>query len=332
MHMNSFQDLNSLSAYFHKLDSNSVEVYEEDEFLDTENFVVESEGLLESLRDVDLCGSNLINKPEIARNKKRVLSITTDTICSIPTSMDTPRPVQLPLKNENIPLTQELQEPKSPLRPTTPVEVAISDIDVLCVNCYECIRMDAVDHHSEKCCRNISPIPEIEDDTDLRITKLQDAMKERQASIEPDKLEILIKLQEVSYALLENSLSTNLIDKAIESAVTDCLNLPNSHACIVFARRLSILADLKYSELPKDLSFLDDEKLKTYEEEIFRQKQELERWKVRNELLIQLAGLTSPQAITDVASDLEGSECSIVSYNSIHSELTGPQFTEVISR
>lgn len=332
MHVSSFQDLNSLSAYFHKLDSNSVEVYEEDECLETENFVVQSEGLLDSLQDVDLYGSNLLSKPEHSRNKKRVLSITTDTICSIPTSMDTPHPVQLPVNYEKIPLIQELQEPKSPLQPKSPVEVSISDIDVLCVNCYECIPMNAVDQHSEKCCKDISAIPEIDDDIDLRITKLQAALKERQASIEPDKLEILIKLQEVSYALLENSLSRNLIAKTIESAITDCLNIPNSHACIVFARRLSILAELKHSELPKDLSFIDDEKLKTYEEELLRQKQELERWKVRNELLIQLAGLTSPQAITSVDSDLEDSDCSIVSYNSVHSELTGPQFTEVIPR
>ena len=330
MHVSSFQDLNSLSAYFHKLDGNSVEVYEEDEFLETENFVVESEGLLDSLGDVNLYISN--PKPASARNKKRFLSMTTDTVCSIPTSMDTPKSVQLPLNFEKIPPTQELQEPKSPLQPKTPTEVAISDIDVLCVNCYECIPMDAVDQHSEKCCRNIAATQEIEDDTNLRITKLQAAMKERQASIERDKLEILIKLQEVSYALLENSLSRNLIAKIIEEAITDCLHIRNSHACIVFARRLSILAELKYSELPKDISFLDDEKLKICEEEFSRQKQELERWKVRNELLIELAGLTTPRAITDVASDCGDSDCSIVSYISINSELTGHLFTEVISR
>lgn len=330
MQVSSFQDLNQLSAYFHKLDSNSVEDSEENPGLETENYVVHSEGFLDSLRDLEFYGSNITNNPDIDRKKKRVFSITTDTICSIPSTQNSPHPLKLTLKYQSISETQGQPDPQSPTDAKSTPEHNLHDIDVLCVNCYECIPMDAVDLHSDACCRNISILSEIEDDTDLRIRKLQAAMKDRQNLVDSDHLEILIKLQEISYVLLENSLSINLIMSSIEAAVTECLALPNSYGCIIFARRLAILADLKRSDLPKDISFLDDDKLKAYEDELTCQKQELARWKMRNEFLLQLTGITSPQPLLDVASDLDDSDCSIVSYTSIQSELTGPQLTEVI--
>lgn len=76
------------------------------------------------------------------------------------------------------------------------------------------------------------------------------------------------------------------------------------------AKRLENLLELK-----GEFVILQDETdvLKLYQEEAERQKKELEKWKMRSELLLQLAGNPAGQGF-DIDSDLGSGRSSVVSF------------------
>lgn len=203
------------------------------------------------------------------------------------------------------------------------IDKTIEDVDVLCVNCYECIPVDQVDTHSNYCCKPVAVVPEPEDDVDLRIRKLMTAMQERQASYTGDRVIMVLQLQEIAHSVLENSLSLDTILHKLEQIAKNSIMMSDGYGLTVFARRLAVLADSKSSDLPSETLKSGDSLLKHYEEEVVRQRQELEKWKLRNELLSQLASSTAPKGFRDIDSDVDG-ECdrsSVVSGSSGLSEV-----------
>lgn len=199
----------------------------------------------------------------------------------------------------------------------------IEEVDVLCVNCYECIPIDQVDTHSDLCCKPVAIVPEVEDDVDIRIRKLMTAMQERQASYTGDRVIMLLQLQEITHSVLENSLSLDTILQKLEVIAKNSILMSDGYGCTVFARRLAVLAESKSSDLPQDSLKTGDSLLRQYEEEVVRQRQELEKWKLRNELLSQLAAQTAPTGYRDIDSEVDGDfdKCSIVSGSSGMSEI-----------
>lgn len=194
----------------------------------------------------------------------------------------------------------------------------IEEVDVLCVNCYECIPIDQVDTHSNLCCKPVAVVPELEDDLDLRIRKLMTAMQERQSSYRGDKVRILLQLQEIAHSVLENSLSLDTILHNLEVIATHSICMLDGYSCTIFARRLAVLAECKSSDLPRDMLRSSTTLFRHYEEEVARQRQELEKWKLRNELLSQLAIRTEPTGYIDIDSDVDGDidKCSVYSSSS----------------
>jgi hypothetical protein len=203
------------------------------------------------------------------------------------------------------------------------IDKTIEDVDVLCVNCYECIPVDQVDTHSNYCCKPVAVVPEPEDDVDLRIRKLMTAMQERQGSYTGDRVIMILQLQEIAHSVLENSLSLDTILHKLEKITQNSIFMSDGYSLTVFARRLAVLTESKSHDLPSETLKSADSLLRQYEVEVARQRQELEKWKLRNELLSQLAASTAPKGFRDIDSDVDG-ECdksSVISGSSGLSEV-----------
>jgi hypothetical protein len=110
---------------------------------------------------------------------------------------DTPlrkKKISLSVSNSNIPSSYPM-----------PLEDIINEIDVLCVNCYECVPADEVDLHSKKC---LKPIIESQDfsPADIRIRKLLKAIASRKIISSGIKYSYYCQLEEYSVAILEQSM------------------------------------------------------------------------------------------------------------------------------
>ncbi|CAG9323535.1 unnamed protein product [Blepharisma stoltei] len=199
---------------------------------------------------------------------------------------------------------------------------AEEEIDVLCVNCYECIPSSKVDEHSKTC-----TIPQEEPESEssqinLRIQKLKKSISGKIEGSYGDKVLILMQLQELACAAYDSSVSSYDILSRLDSIVKSSSSMPDGISCVIFARRLSNLIDLKGHFSPKQYTMNEEEMLKFYEEEAERQKKELERWKLRSELLLQFAGNACPEGFNEVNSDLssEYDNISVISYSTGYSD------------
>jgi len=193
-----------------------------------------------------------------------------------------------------------------------------SEVDVLCVNCYECIPVSDVDAHSKICIR---PVVEENDisSVDIRITKIMDSIKNRKSEATGEQLSLLVKLLELGHAALEKSVCSTRVLQNIEKVSTESLKLKNALPVNIFSRRLGHLVEAKGSF---GLETLEGEALiKAYEEEAERQRRELERWKLRGQLLLQLVGDSKnfEEVNSDVGSDLDN--FSAVSFSTGYSDL-----------
>lgn len=196
---------------------------------------------------------------------------------------------------------------------------SVEEIDVLCVNCYKCIAMDNVDEHSSTCCKNIASVPEDEEGVNSRIHKLLESMYDRQQVSVGDKVLYLIQLQEIAHCIIESTISLDTILSRLEKIASNSILVSEGYSCAIYARRLAHLAQAKSDELPIE-EHSEDSVLQKYEEEAARQRQELEKWKLRSELLMQLAS-SNTDAITEVRSDLD-ERVSVFSLKSCMSSVT----------
>lgn len=196
----------------------------------------------------------------------------------------------------------------------------VEEIDVLCVNCYKCILLDTVDEHSSTCCKNIASVPEEDEETNIKIRKLVESMKERQEFSVGDKVIYLMQLQEIAHCVIESTLSLGTILNRLERIASNSIVVSEGYSCAIFARRLGNLAEVKCADLPPDEVYVEESVLSMYEEEAARQRLELEKWKLRNELLIQLASSTA-EGLSEVRSDLDD-RYSVLSFKSCLSSVT----------
>ncbi|CAG9318715.1 unnamed protein product [Blepharisma stoltei] len=184
---------------------------------------------------------------------------------------------------------------------TVPDEIA--DVDVLCVNCYECIPTDQVDSHSLTCLK-----PSIEENDhshiDIRVKKILGSISQRLIEATGDKLLTLMRLQELAHAILECSIDSCAILDRLDSIVASSATMSDGIPCLIFAKRLITLIEAKGPFSPPKDDLTGDQLLKAYEEEAEQQRRELERWKLRSELLLQLAGNSGGKEIDTVTSDL----------------------------
>ena len=80
----------------------------------------------------------------------------------------------------------------------------VNEVDILCVNCYECIPTEEVDSHSRVCTRPI--LDSIEPQTDMKIRKMLKAISLRKIRGNPANFRLYSDLEECSIAILESSM------------------------------------------------------------------------------------------------------------------------------
>ena len=85
------------------------------------------------------------------------------------------------------------------------VEQLVLEIDITCINCYECIRPEDIDSHSAKC---IKPNLELNDSmqADIRLRKLLRSISARKVSSQGSKFNLYCLLEEYSLAILEKTM------------------------------------------------------------------------------------------------------------------------------
>lgn len=157
------------------------------------------------------------------------------------------------------------------------VEDSIDEIDVLCVNCYECIPASKVDIHSKNCIIPQAAEDSETDEIDSRIIKLQNSMTERINNSYGDKVLILMQLQEIAHVVIDCGLDSYAILDRLDNIANSCNLISESASCAIFARRLANLVELKGQFGPKNDNMTDEEMLKFYEDEAERQQKELDR-------------------------------------------------------
>ena len=134
------------------------------------------------------------------------------------------------------------------------------DVDLLCVNCYECLTLDEVDSHSQICAAS-----EKELHVNSKLHKLHTAAFNKRQTATADKAWALAQVETLALAALQPAENVQVLaDRADEVAEAVTL-MSDGHACLVFARRLQSLLEEKADE-------------------------EFSKWKVRIGVLLELAG------------------------------------------
>ena len=96
-----------------------------------------------------------------------------------------------------------------------------SFLDVLCINCYECIKFEDMDLHSQKCVIKLSGFKDnaYDEDYNTRIFKLHESLKSKKNEIENNKDKELVnfynRLVKIIYQILINNNSIEELDSSI---------------------------------------------------------------------------------------------------------------------
>lgn len=145
-----------------------------------------------------------------------------------------------------------------------------SFLDVICINCYEIVKMEQMDDHSSKCSISTSNSPnntydnEISfDDCNSRMYKMYTSLKDKSKEIEKTKNSKLIKyynnLVKITYEILLNNNSKEEIQTNQENLKILINNGFSSHfdknyvLLDIFCRRLIQLVEIKSEKIEKIL-------------------------------------------------------------------------------
>ena len=161
---------------------------------------------------------------------------------------------------------------------TGQAEDLINEIDILCVNCYECVSIEEVDLHSKTCTKPVLNNLNISD-TDIKIRKMLKAITNRKIQSDGVKYDLYCRIEENSIAIIEKSMviliqNSYKIQENLENLINKAMVIPNGLPLVIFSRRLSNLLEAKGDFYIENS---DRDLLKLYEEEAERQKKELER-------------------------------------------------------
>lgn len=149
----------------------------------------------------------------------------------------------------------QIHNSKIPLNP--------SFMDVLCINCYECVKFGDMDFHSQKCVIGVDEFKENDysEDYNTRIFKLHESLKAKKDEINQTNIPSLInfynKLLQIIYEILLNNnsieeldLSIEAINKMIKNDI-DTITQNYKFYFLVFSQRISQLVYLKLKDMEK---------------------------------------------------------------------------------
>lgn len=150
---------------------------------------------------------NTINKSALNPPEEIKLNSTNTQSPDLYNTAKSPIKINLPEKNVRPAMFLDINSSRSKvLNPCIldPDEI-INEIDILCVNCYECIPIDEVDLHSKRCIKPILDSPELSH-ADIRIRKMLKSISSRKIQTTGIKYELYCNLEECSIAILETSM------------------------------------------------------------------------------------------------------------------------------
>lgn len=151
------------------------------------------------------------------------------------------------------------------------------EVDVLCVNCYECIPLSLVDIHS-KFCTN----PQLEEEDaetvhiDTRIKKIIVSIDIKIHQSYGDTIFTLEQLRELAYSSLDNSANPYSILSRLDRIINSILCVNQGISSIIIAKRLANLVELKSPYYDSRISNIE-RTLKQYDEEVEEHQKELNR-------------------------------------------------------
>ena len=140
-----------------------------------------------------------------------------------------------------------------------------SFLDVLCINCYECIKFDEMDLHSVRCVIKLEDFKDnaYDEDYNTRIFKLHESLKNKKEEIENNKDKSLLNfynhLIKIVYQILINNNSLEELDSSI-SEINKMIkndiqkgNFTQNYKFyfLLFCQRLSQLVYMKLKDMEK---------------------------------------------------------------------------------
>ena len=140
-----------------------------------------------------------------------------------------------------------------------------SFLDVLCINCYECIKMEDMDLHSQKCVIKLEYFKDnaYDEDYNTRIFKLHESLKNKKEEIENTKDKNLLnfynRLLKIIYQILINNNSIEELDSSIteiNKMIKNDINKGNfsqnyKFYFLLFCQRISQLVYMKLKDMEK---------------------------------------------------------------------------------
>lgn len=140
-------------------------------------------------------------------------------------------------------------------------------MDVICINCYECVKLDEMDNHSQTCTIPLNDYNDNEYDTDdynTRIFKLHESLKSKKTEITSTNNAALTsfytKLLQIIYDILINNNSIEELATSITSInalmsvdISSIHNNDYKSYFILLSQRLSQLVYMKYKDMERIL-------------------------------------------------------------------------------
>ena len=140
-----------------------------------------------------------------------------------------------------------------------------SFLDVLCINCYECIKYEDMDLHSQKCVIKLDGFKDnaYDEDYNTRIFKLHESLKSKKNEIENNKDKNLVnfynRIVKIVYQILINNNSIEELDSSISEInkmITNDIEKGNftqnyKFYFLLFCQRISQLVYMKLKDMEK---------------------------------------------------------------------------------
>ncbi|CAG9327167.1 unnamed protein product [Blepharisma stoltei] len=201
-------------------------------------------------------------------------------------------------------IKSKLQKIANEIHPWSTVE----EIDVLCINCYECVPLSQVNSHSKSCTKAKEESKLEVVNINEKIKKLLEAINNKISVLAGVKLIFFSKLQELAISAINCSDYPNTIINNIKNLMMAYPDIDETRACEILAYRLSNLVEQKTPFFPERMSLYNENAELKYEIEAESQKKELEKWKLRTNLLLNIGGNPLRESIEEIHSEIDPDE------------------------
>jgi len=186
-------------------------------------------------------------------------------------------------------------------------KVRTDNMEIICINCQEFIKISKVDKHSQTCDK--SPQQPDEDQNrsihynisqlNVKLFGIKDRIKHKSSSLGskgPSVVESLNQIAKLVDKIIDENDSADSLIALIRQVEVNLDHLSNNNlvdqdlGLLIYINRILVLAQEKYNELEdseEDLTTLEDQ-IRAYQRETIRQKAELEVWQHQAQVMEQI--------------------------------------------